>query len=43
MSKLYKTYFDDELTQGQKQVKLEFKNAKFGDKVKVEYYLVDIL
>ena len=35
------TYFDDELTQGQKQVKLEFKNAKFGDKVKVEYYLVD--
>ncbi len=35
------TYFDDNITSGEKEVKLEFKNSKFDDKVKVEYYLLD--
>ena len=35
------TYFDDELTSGTKEVKLQFKNGHFGEKVQVEYYLLD--
>ncbi len=35
------TYFDDEIKSGSKKVKLNFKNALFADKVKVEYYLID--
>lgn len=34
------TYFNDEITAPSKDIKVEFKNAGFGDKVKVEYYLL---
>lgn len=35
------TYFDNEKKQGEKRIKIDFNSAKFGDKVKVEYYLID--
>ncbi len=35
------TYFNDDKTSDRKRLKIEFSNVKFGEKVKVEYYLLD--
>lgn len=35
------TYFNNDIKTGKEKVKLEFNNALLGDKVKVEYYLLD--